>query len=83
MREVFRGAYRGGVPAYAYRCRACDATFEVTRSVHDATTTPVPCPQGHADTSRVFTPVAVGGGAPAAAAPAAPSGGCCGGGCCG
>ncbi|MFP5219335.1 MAG: FmdB family zinc ribbon protein [Actinomycetes bacterium] len=68
------------MPRYDYRCRTCDATFEVRRGLEESET-PVPCPQGHAQTSRVFTAVAVGG---AAAAPAAaPSGGCCGGGCCG
>jgi len=68
------------VPRYDYRCRACDATFEVRRGL-DEPETQVPCPQGHAQTSRVFTAVAVGG---SAAAPApAPSVGCCGGGCCG
>ena len=45
------------------------------------------CPRGHADTTRVFTAVAVGSGtrsgpARTATAPAA-GGGCCGGGCCG
>jgi hypothetical protein len=49
----------------------------VTRSISDDTA--ASCPQGHTDTSRVFTPVAVGG---TASAPA-PAGGCCGGGCCG
>lgn len=67
------------MPAYDYRCRTCDAVFEVRRGLDDAAT-PAPCPQGHDDTSRLFTPVAVGG---SAAAPAAAGGGCCGGGCCG
>ena len=69
------------MPRYDYRCRTCDARFEVSRSLTEPDT-PAACPQGHADTSRVFTAVAVAGsdGAPAAAAPA---GGCCGGGCCG
>lgn len=66
------------MPRYDYRCRACDTTFEVRRGL-DEPDAPVPCPQGHADTGRVFTAVAVGG----ASAAAAPSGGCCGGGCCG
>jgi putative FmdB family regulatory protein len=68
------------MPAYDYRCRTCDALFEVRRGLQDAPA-PAPCPQGHGETSRVFTPVAVGGGA---AAPAVSGGGgCCGGGCCG
>ncbi|MFG1923806.1 FmdB family zinc ribbon protein [Cryptosporangium sp. NPDC048952] len=78
---------RGGVivvpvAAYEYRCRECSSIFEVRRSVHESSPSVVPCPAGHADTSRVFSAVAVGGGAsaPMTAAPAA--GGCCGGGCC-
>ncbi|MCU1673227.1 MAG: regulatory, FmdB family domain protein [Frankiales bacterium] len=65
------------MPAYDYRCRTCDAPFEVRRSLTDDA--PALCPAGHDDVGRVFTPVAVGG----SAAPAAPAGGCCGGGCCG
>ena len=70
------------MPAYDYRCRTCDAVFEVRRGL-DETAVPAPCPQGHAETSRVFTPVAVGGAASGGAAEAPASGGCCGGGCCG
>jgi len=71
------------MPAYDYRCRTCDVLFEVRRGLADAPA-PSPCPQGHPDTTRVFTPVAVGGGAsPDRAAASAPAGGCCGGGCCG
>ena len=66
------------MPRYDYRCRDCDATFEVRRGL-DEPETAVRCPDGHTATSRVFAAVAVGG---SAAAPA-PSGGCCGGGCCG
>ena len=67
------------MPAYDYRCQTCDAVFEVRRGL-DEVPAPAPCPQGHEQTSRLFTPVAVGG---SAAAPAAAGGGCCGGGCCG
>ena len=66
------------MPSYDYRCRTCDTRFEVRRSISDDAA--APCPQGHPDTSRVFTAVAVGGAAPA---PAGAGGGCCGGGCCG
>lgn len=65
------------MPYHDFRCRTCDAAFEVKRSLSD--TSPVTCPDGHPETSRVFTPVAVGGTAPAPAS----AGGCCGGGCCG
>jgi putative FmdB family regulatory protein len=73
------------MPAYDFRCRTCDAVFEVRRGL-DEVAAPVACPQGHAETSRVFTPVSVGGAAGGAAASAeapAGGGGCCGGGCCG
>lgn len=66
------------MPRYDYRCRTCETVFEVTRSLDEADGD-VACPDGHDGASRVFTAVAVGGGA---AAPQ-PAGGCCGGGCCG
>ena len=77
------------MPAYDYRCRTCDAVFEVRRGLHEYPDVPTSCPSGHLETSRVFTAVAVGGavgravgGASRAPAPAG-GGGCCGGGCCG
>jgi putative FmdB family regulatory protein len=69
------------MPRYDYRCRTCDATFEVSRSLTEPERA-VTCPAGHDAASRVFTAVAVGGGAPAPA-PAGGGDGCCGGGCCG
>ena len=75
-----------GVPRYEFRCRHCADTFEVSRPMADSAL-PAACPQGHADTVRLLSTVAVAGragaGVPAAAAPAAGGGGCCGGGCCG
>jgi len=70
---------------YDYRCRTCDAAFEVRRSVTDAPAASVGCPSGHAETSRVWSAVAVTGVAAGATArsTAPASGGCCGGGCCG
>ena len=65
------------MPTYDYRCRTCDASFEVQRSLSDVSQPT--CPQGHVESIRVWNAVAVGG---TASAPA-PSGGCCGGGCCG
>ncbi|WP_261558638.1 FmdB family zinc ribbon protein [Frankia tisae] len=73
------------MPAYDYRCRVCDASFEVRRSITESTPTDgVSCPSGHAETSRVFSAVAVSRGtaAPAMAAPVGGGGACCGGGCC-
>jgi putative FmdB family regulatory protein len=76
-------AYTGTVPLYEYRCRDCESTFELRRSMSESND-PAPCPQGHANTVRllsVFASVgaaaAGGGGAPAPM----PSGGGCGAGC--
>ncbi|WP_345434933.1 zinc ribbon domain-containing protein [Actinoallomurus vinaceus] len=67
------------MPRYDYRCRACGATFEVSRPMAEASA-PASCPDGHDDTVKLLSTVAVTGGATAAP----PSGGgCCGGGCCG
>ncbi|GAB3857432.1 zinc ribbon domain-containing protein [Micromonospora andamanensis] len=70
------------MPRYEFRCRACGDTFEVNRPMARAGE-PAPCPQGHADTVKLLSTVAVtgrgGGGSGAAPAPA--GGGCCGGGC--
>jgi hypothetical protein len=41
---------------------------------------PAVCPEGHRDTVKLLSTVAVSG---TAAAPAGGGGGCCGGGCCG
>lgn len=46
---------------------------------------PAPCPDGHDDTVKLLSTVAVTGTgrAPAPAPPSGGGGGCCGGGCCG
>jgi putative FmdB family regulatory protein len=73
------------VPRYDFRCRTCGATFEVTRPMADASAS-ARCPEGHRDTIKLMSLVAVGGRASAgadagpAAAPAM-GGGCCGGAC--
>jgi putative FmdB family regulatory protein len=73
------------MPSYDYRCRQCGTTFEVRRSIA-ATDTTTTCPDGHADTVKLLSTVAIGGLAPVGARAAAPApstgGGCCGGGCC-
>jgi putative FmdB family regulatory protein len=69
------------VPVYEYRCRECDVTFEVRRSLTEPSSLTA-CPSGHVETSRVFTPVGLGGLGSAAGAPTQSGGGCCGGGCC-
>ncbi|WP_017541477.1 MULTISPECIES: FmdB family zinc ribbon protein [Nocardiopsis] len=66
------------MPRYEYACRACGTTFELTRPMAESGA-PAPCPDGHGDTVKLLSRVAVGG----VAESPAPSGGCCGGGCCG
>ncbi|WP_433298391.1 FmdB family zinc ribbon protein [Actinoplanes sp. CA-030573] len=71
------------MPRYEFRCRACGDTFEVSRPMREASA-PMPCPQGHDDTVKLLSTVAVtgrGGGAGSAAAPRPSGGGCCGGAC--
>ncbi|MEC3916589.1 FmdB family zinc ribbon protein [Nocardia sp. CDC160] len=73
------------MPSYAFRCRECGDTFELTRPMAESSA-PAACPAGHSDTVKLLTTFGTikGGGAVPASAPA-PSGGggCCGGGCCG
>ncbi len=69
------------MPRYDYRCRACGDTFEVSRPMSEAAT-PASCPQGHDDTVKLLSTVAmVGRGAGRPSAPSGGGGG--GGGCCG
>ncbi|MPY99285.1 MAG: zinc ribbon domain-containing protein [Actinophytocola sp.] len=76
------------MPTYAYRCRECTTTFEVNRPM-DQASAPAACPEGHDDTVKLLTTVALTGrSAPSPAMNTAPAaapagGGCCGGGCCG
>jgi putative FmdB family regulatory protein len=75
------------MPRYEYRCRACGGTFEVSRPMNESGV-PARCPDGHDDTVKLLSTVAVGGRAaasgsdPAAGTGTAPTGGgCCGGAC--
>ena len=69
------------MPRYDYRCRACGATFELTRPMSESGD-PCACPQGHDDTVKLLSTVAVGGRAAESGAPAGGgAGGCCGGAC--
>lgn len=70
-----------GMPTYAYRCRECAETFELNRPMSEASA-PANCPDGHPDTVKLLTTVALTGKAAAAPQPASGGGGCCGGGCC-
>ncbi|MEO3766428.1 zinc ribbon domain-containing protein [Streptomyces sp. B8F3] len=70
------------MPRYEYRCRSCGTTFEVSRPMAESSA-PADCPQGHDDTVKLLSTVAVGGAATGAAPQAGGGGGgCCGGGCC-
>ncbi|WP_396445083.1 zinc ribbon domain-containing protein [Actinomadura sp.] len=70
------------MPRYDYRCRACGSTFEVSRPMINASD-PAPCPEGHDDTVKLLSTVAVTGTSRGTAPPPKPAGGgCCGGGCC-
>ncbi|WP_433370980.1 FmdB family zinc ribbon protein [Actinoplanes sp. CA-142083] len=70
------------MPRYEFRCRACGDTFEVSRPMVEASA-PAACPQGHNDTVKLLSTVAVARGAAAPGPSAQPSsgGGCCGGAC--
>jgi len=68
------------VPRYEFRCRACGGTFLLTRPMSESSA-PATCPQGHADTVKLLSAVAVGGRAGAAPATGGGGGGCCGGSC--
>ena len=91
-----RGGFPGGspsggrgtlrlVPRYEFRCRACGDTFLVTRPMSESGA-PAACPQGHDDTVKLLSTVAVGGRASGSSSSAPPAslgggGGCCGGSC--
>ncbi|MEW2635990.1 zinc ribbon domain-containing protein [Streptomyces sp. NPDC048389] len=73
------------MPRYEFRCRTCGDTFEVNRPMAESSA-PADCPEGHGDTVKLLSAVAVGGSKSAAPAPSGGGGGgggCCGGGCCG
>ncbi|MFI9046290.1 zinc ribbon domain-containing protein [Streptomyces sp. NPDC053427] len=70
------------MPRYEYRCRPCDTTFELNRPMAESSA-PAVCPEGHEDTVKLLSAVAVGGSASAPAPSGGGGGGCCGGGCCG
>ncbi|SEE16704.1 putative regulatory protein, FmdB family [Amycolatopsis lurida] len=69
------------MPTYAYRCRECAGTFELLRPMSESGA-PAPCPEGHQDTVKLLTTVALTGSSSGPAPVPAGGGGCCGGGCC-
>ncbi|MFH8343641.1 zinc ribbon domain-containing protein [Streptomyces sp. NPDC018045] len=72
------------MPRYEYRCRSCGSTFELNRPMAESSA-PATCPDGHEDTVKLLSTVAVGGTAatPSQTPSGGAGGGCCGGGCCG
>jgi putative FmdB family regulatory protein len=69
------------MPRYEYRCRACGDTFEVNRPMTESSA-PTRCPDGHEDTVKLLSTVALSGRATGGSAPvSAGGGGCCGGAC--
>jgi putative FmdB family regulatory protein len=69
------------MPRYEYRCRACGDTFEVNRPMAESAEAAL-CPQGHDDTVKLLSTVAVTGRSSAGASMAGGGGGgCCGGSC--
>lgn len=63
---------------YEYRCRVCDTRFEARRPMSEAAS-PIECPAGHADTTRllsVFASVSAANPRQAVSTLAAPAGGC-------
>ncbi|MBC2874051.1 MULTISPECIES: FmdB family zinc ribbon protein [Streptomyces] len=77
------------MPRYEYRCKACGATFELRRPMAQSSA-PAMCPQGHLDSVKLLSTVAVTGAASAGPSSGSSAesgggggGGCCGGGCCG
>ncbi|MFD6067946.1 MULTISPECIES: FmdB family zinc ribbon protein [Amycolatopsis] len=69
------------MPTYAYRCRECAGTFELLRPMSESGA-PAPCPEGHQDTVKLLTTVALTGSSSGPVPVPAGGGGCCGGGCC-
>ncbi|WP_062997590.1 FmdB family zinc ribbon protein [Nocardia mikamii] len=45
------------MPTYAYRCRECTESFELTRPMSESGD-PAVCPGGHRDTVKLLTTVA-------------------------
>jgi putative FmdB family regulatory protein len=63
------------MPVYEYLCRTCDTRFEARRPMAEAGS-PLDCPAGHHDTTRLLSVFASVGRGPQAPAPGAGGGGC-------
>lgn len=63
---------------YEYLCHECDTRFKARRPMSEAAS-PIACPSGHSDTTRmlsVFASIGSAGSRPEAASSAPPIGGC-------
>lgn len=47
----------GSMPVYEYLCRICDTRFEARRPMSEARS-PIACPKGHPETTRLLSPFA-------------------------
>lgn len=69
------------MPLYEFRCRTCDTTFDLRRSMSEAND-PAECPSGHPGAVRLLSVFASTGAASSAgSAPAPRAGGGCGASC--
>jgi putative FmdB family regulatory protein len=71
------------MPLYEYRCRTCEAVYDLRRTMADADA-PATCPAGHVGAARLLPVFATVGAqtAPGTAGPSGPPvGGGCGSGC--
>jgi putative FmdB family regulatory protein len=63
------------MPVYEYLCRTCDTRFEARRAMSDASS-PIDCPDGHDDTTRLLSVFASVGRDSVATVARAGAGGC-------
>lgn len=69
------------MPTYEYRCHDCATTFDVQRPM-SASSDPATCPDGHTNTVKLLSTIALTGSAGAGDGASMPvGGGCCGGAC--
>ncbi len=73
--------HNGAVPTYEFRCHECATTFDVRRPM-SASSEPAICPDGHTNTVKLLSTIALTGAAgDGASMPVGGGGGCCGGAC--
>ncbi|MDA8379217.1 MAG: zinc ribbon domain-containing protein [Actinomycetota bacterium] len=66
------------MPVYEYLCKVCETRFEARRPMADAGS-PIACPAGHAETTRLLSTFASVGASSVRSgdvSPSAPQGGC-------